>query len=71
MLPDLPQELARIGALIGQAEVELATHKLRLKRAGRSPSRADPFDQVGCLELWLAALREHRSALLRPERTVV
>jgi hypothetical protein len=57
--------LAKVEALIGQAEVQLAAHKLCLKREGRSPDPSDAFDQVGSLELWLAALREHRAGLLR------
>lgn len=47
---------ARIESLIGWAEVELAAHKVRLKHEGRSAEPSDPFDQVECLKLWLAAL---------------
>ena len=62
---DRAQELAQIEAMIGQAKAELAAHKLRLKCEGRSPNPSDPFDQVGCLELWLAVLRQLRNDLLR------
>jgi hypothetical protein len=65
MPPDRAQELARIEAMIGQAEAQLAAHKVRLKREGRIPNPSDPFDQVGCLELWLAVLRQLRDGLLR------
>ena len=68
MPPDHAQELARIEAMIGQAEAQLAAHKVRIKREGRSPNPSDPFDQVGCLELWLTVLRELRDGLLRQSR---
>jgi hypothetical protein len=55
-----------IKALIGQAEAELAEHKRRLRPEGRSPTPSSSFDQIGCLELWLAALRDQRDLLLRP-----
>jgi hypothetical protein len=55
--------------MIGQAEAQLAAHKLRLKREGRSPNPSDPFDQVGCLKLWLAVLRRLRSEQLRQSGT--
>jgi hypothetical protein len=55
----------KIEALIGQAEAELAAHKRHLSLEGRSPNPASSFDQIGCLELWLAALRDQRDLLLR------
>ncbi len=64
-----PQKLPEIEAMIGQAEVQLAAHKLRLKREGRSPNPCDPFDQIGCLELWLAVLRRLRNDLLHQDET--
>jgi hypothetical protein len=65
MPPDRAQELASIEALIEQAEHELKA--LRLKgNGGPPPDPSDPFDPVGCLEIWLAALRGHRTELLRP-----
>jgi hypothetical protein len=65
MPPDRAQELAQIEAMIGQAEAQLAAHKLRLKHGGRTPNPSDPFDQIGCLKLWLAVLRGLRNDLLR------
>ncbi len=69
MPSDRAQELAQIEAMIGQAEAELAAHRLRLKHEGRSPNPSDPFDQVGCLKLWLAVLRRLRSEWLRQDGT--
>jgi hypothetical protein len=64
MPPDRAQELARIEALIEQAEDKLKA--LRLKGNGRPPSDpSDPFDPISCLEIWLAALRGRRADLLR------
>ena len=64
MPADRAQELARIEALIEQAENRLKA--LRLKRNGGPPSDpSDPFDPISCLEIWLAALRGRRADLLR------
>ena len=57
-------ELAEVEALVAQAEVELAVLRQRLEHEGRSPDPSDPFDSVGCLEIWLRALRERRDDLL-------
>jgi hypothetical protein len=54
---------ARLDAMIEQAEAELAAHKVRLERDGRSPDLSDPFNQLGHLELWLTALRSCRDRL--------
>ena len=65
MSPDgvLP-ELAEVEALIAQAETELAVLGRFLEREGRFFDPADPFDPVGCLEIWLAALYAARAGLL-------
>ena len=64
MPADRAQELARIEALIEQAEDKLKA--LRLKGNGGPPSDpSDPFDPVTCLEIWLAAPRCRRADLLR------
>ena len=52
-----PDDTSDIGTMIAQAEAELS--RLKARRAlGVEPVRdpSDPFDPVGCLELWLAAL---------------
>ena len=59
-----PPELAEIEALIAQAEAELAALRRRLGQDGRPPDPSDPFDPVGCLEIWLAALYATRAGLL-------
>jgi hypothetical protein len=67
MSSDRAQELARIKALIEQAE-----HKLKALRCcfngngGPPPDRSDPSDPISCLEIWLAALRGRRAELLGP-----
>ena len=67
MPPDCAQELAAIEALIEQAEDDLKALRLRLKGNGGPPSNpSSPFDPIGCLEIWLAALRGRRAELLRP-----
>ena len=60
------QELASIEALIEQAEDELKALRL-FKGNGRPPSNpSNPFDPIGCLEIWLAALRGRRTELVHP-----
>jgi hypothetical protein len=59
------RDLAGLAAMIVGAELELATLHRRLARAGSAPDPSDPFDPVGCLETWLAALRGRREELLR------
>ncbi len=67
MSSDRTQELAKIEALIEQAEDELEALRLRYKRnRGPPPDRSDPFDRVACLEIWLAALRDRRAELVGP-----
>ena len=66
MPPDHAQELAKIEALIEQAEDNLKALRL-LKGNGGPPSNpSNPFDPIGCLEIWLAALCGRRAELLRP-----
>ncbi len=67
MSSDRARELAKIEALIEQAEDELEALRLRHKRKrGPPPDRSDPSDRVACLEIWLAALRDLRAELLGP-----
>ena len=66
MAPDHAPELAAIEALIEQAEDDLKALRL-LKGNGGPPSNpSSPFDPIGCLEIWLAALRGRRAELLCP-----
>ena len=58
-------ELAEVEVMIAQAEAELAELRRRLEQEGRSPEPSDPSDPVGCLEIWLAALRTCRKELSR------
>ena len=59
-----PPELAEIEALIAEAEAELAVLRQRLECGSRAPDPSDPFNPVGCLEIWLAALYATRAGLL-------
>ena len=58
-------ELAEVEALIAEAEAKLAVLRQHLECEGRAPGPSDPFDPVGCLEIWLRALRERRDDILR------
>jgi hypothetical protein len=67
MPPDRVQELAKIEALIEQAEEQLKALMLRSIGHGRQAGRrSDPSDPISCVEIWLAALRGRRAELLRP-----
>ena len=67
MPPDRAQEVAKIEALIEQAEDQLEALRFRLKGNGvPSPDPSDPADPISCLEIWLAALHGRRAELLRP-----
>ncbi len=59
------RELAEIEALIARAEAELAELARGLEQDGHGPDPSDPFDPVGCLEIWLRALRDRRDELVR------
>ena len=61
------RELAEIQALIADAEGELMALELHLGREGLLADPSDPSDPVGCLRIWLAALRGRRDELRRDD----
>ena len=57
--------LREIEDMLAEAEAALMALGLHLGREGLVADPSDPLDPVGCLGIWLDALRRRRDELLR------